>query len=221
MPTRIYEITRDEFVNCDAEVVVGRPWEPIICPADPEHRNSWRPAGSITIDLEESGRGECLWTLMSDCLLSEGVIDELKGNGVSGFTTNEVCATGHSPTGITYAQFSAVGWGGIAPESSGIKLTEACRHCGRKRYSPPVRLEKLFDERQWDGSDVFMIWPMTKFIFVVQRVKDILDNLGVSGLKLLPIEDLKLKGYGFAASRLRYHFPADRAAEIGRASGLD
>jgi hypothetical protein len=221
MQDQVYVFRRDEFVNCDAEVVVGRPWEPIICPAEPDHRNSWRPPGPITIDLEESGRTECLWTLMSDCLLGEAVIDELQGNRVTGFATNGVRTVGHSPSGINYSQFSAIGWGGIAPESSGIHVVEGCRHCGYKRYSPPLHMDKLFDELRWDGSDVFMIWPMTKFIFVVQRVKDILDELGVSGLKLLPIEELKLKGYGFAAHRLKYHFPADRAAQIAGAVGLD
>jgi hypothetical protein len=158
---------------------------------------------------------------MSDCLLSGAIIEELGSRKYTGFMTDEVHMTSPSPVGFSYLQFKAVGWGGMASEQSGIKRTYHCPACGHSRYSSLLRADKLFDASQWDGSDIFLIWPLSKFIFATERVARLLIDLRVTGLEILPVEELNIEGDGFTTGRLSYCLPSDRAATIGNPLGIN
>jgi hypothetical protein len=185
------------------------------------HRNSWRLPGPITIDPDESDSAECLWTFLSDCLISEAVVEEFRSRGFTGLTTTEVRLSKRNQLGRTHTQFIPSGWGGIASKKSGIELTYRCDGCRYSKYSSLCFPEKLFDPRQWDGSDVFIIWPLPKFIFVTSRVADVLRELRVSGIELIPIERMKTTRSGFTPGRLSHYLPSSRAIEIGEPLGID
>jgi hypothetical protein len=74
----------------------------------------------------------------------------------------------------------------------------------------------MFDASQWDGSDVFMIWPLPKFLFVTERVAQILTACQVSGVELVPIQELQMGNDGLAPGRLSYIMPENRAAAFGK-----
>lgn len=221
MAQEIFCIRRSRHVDCVAEVVKGHNYVPVVCPVNPDHSTTRLVRGPITIDPEESGTTECLWTWMSDCLLNEAVIEEMRSAGFTGFTTDPVEMTNSSRIGLTYAQFRAIGWGGMAPAESGIRLTYRCEHCLRLRYSALLRPERLFDEKNWDGSDVFMIWPLSAFKFVVGRVAELMRDLRVTGIDLVPIKDLDTGKDGFGPGRLSYSMPVERAVAIGRPLGIE
>ena len=158
---------------------------------------------------------------MSDCLLSEAIIEEMRSRGFTGFKTDLVKSVANSSLGITYAQFRAIGWGGIAPKESGIMLTYKCKECLRMRYSAPQRPESLFNPTTWDGSDVFIIWPLANYMLVTRRVANFIRELSVSGIELVPLSQIDTGSDGFGPARLSHYFPTQRAQLIGRPLGID
>ena len=208
-------INRSTVVDCEAHVIAGHRYDAVSCPVNPRHSTTVPVFGPITIDPNEGDTSECLWTFMSDCLLSEAVVEEMRAVGISGFETADVLMSAPSRLGATYKQIRPIGWGGIASPASGITVTSRCDACLHTTYSSLLYPDKLFDATQWDGSDVFMIWPMPKFIFVASRVADLLKELHVKGLELVEIDDLEIPKYGFTVGQLSHHMPPELARRIG------
>ena len=186
-----------------------------------DHKGAVASTGAITIDPTESDTTECLWTFNSDCLLSDAVIRSFALNNVTGFETGEVRATQPSPLGLTYSQLVPCGWGGVADGSSGIELTYSCHGCGYKKYSALRYPRKLFNAACWDGSDVFIIWPLPRFIFVTEKVSEIFREMDTSGVEFTPIEQLDVGKWGFSPGRLSDHSPRQLALQIGKTLGID
>lgn len=220
MSDQIFHLTESKVTSCEAEVIQGRENAPITCPLNAGHRRAWRVPGSVTIDTDESDSGECLWTPLADCLLSDTVISELRAKGITGFATGEVHATGERFIPYTYFQLLVRGWGGLARKECGIELVYSCDGCGYQKYSSLLDPTQMFDVDSWDGSDVFMIWPLPQFIFVTSRVVDAFRNMHVSGVEFQPIEEVVTTGTGFAPGRLSHFFPAEQAARIGMPLGI-
>lgn len=218
MSSRIYVLRRPRSGG-QGWLLKDRPYSPIICPANPEHRSAWRQPGPLIIDGTESDTTDCLWTPMSDCLLRHAVIEQLEVHGCTGFAIDEVICNNASETyrwsGNPYKQFYPTGWGGIAPEECGIVEIVRTTCCGHLRYSGLRRSELLFDSAQWDGSDVFMIWPLPKFIFVTEKVAKILWAAKVKGLVCQKIEELKFSfSTDFSPGRLSHWMALDRAKNL-------
>jgi hypothetical protein len=221
MLSQLFEMVPSEVISCEAEVVKDREYEPITCPLDANHKRAWRLPGPVTIDPIESDTADCLWTPLSDCLVSDVLIHELRTNNVAGFETEEVNLTRASPVGRTYSQLVVRGWGGVADKSSGIELVNYCKGCHYMKYSALCDPNRLFDSTAWDGSDVFMIWPLPKFIFVTKKVVDLFSRLKVKGAAFIPIGSINAGGNGFCPGRLSHHFPNHVALRIGKPLGID
>lgn len=220
MADQAFVLRRSRSIACAASLISDRDYEPIICPAVPGHRSSRRLPGPVTIDLDESDSAECLWTMLGDCLMGAHVIEELRSNGCERFEEGLVKASGQSQIGTVYRQFRATGWGGVAPPESGVALQYRCEFCGHLRYSPLTHPERLFDRTQWDGSDIFMIWPLPMFIFVSPRAAKILQDLEVLGVDVIPITALRVGDSGFSPGRLSSWLPQRRADELGLQLGI-
>lgn len=139
--------------------------------------------------------------------------------GIDFVPTNAV--TKRAGENLKVWEATIVGWGGqLAPES-GVQLEEECPACHNRYYSPIRDAERLIQLDQWDGSDVFMMWPLAKFMFVTEKVADlVIQNLitGVTLRKTLP-PDL-LAGDGFGPGGLALWMPEARAHEIGDRLGI-
>jgi hypothetical protein len=98
------------------------------------------------------------------------------------------------------------GWGGLAPKSSGVKLKKWCRHCGHTYYSPLWKPTNLVDSTKWDGADIFIVWPLPRFILVTDRVVSLLKKHAITGWTATSVENLILRG-GFSPGRLEYYMP--------------
>src|SRR5439155_13113173 len=81
-----------------------------------------------------------------------------------------------------------VGWAGVAPPESGIRVIETCSSCGLLHYSCFDNSLRLINESQWDGTDFFMVWPLPRFIFVTDRVKKTIEEKGWRGARFIAIE---------------------------------
>jgi len=112
------------------------------------------------------------WTVYGDPLVSVKVARDFRAAGFTGllFLEVEFFSTSESPFGRDSLELRPSGWGGIAPQESGVRLIEECRYCGRQVFSGYTDSSKIFDIDAWDGSDFFFIWPLPKYIMVTETV---------------------------------------------------
>jgi hypothetical protein len=89
------------------------------------------------------------------------------------------------------------GWAGEATRESGITMLEHCEACGHTTYSDCTCPKRLIDLSLWDGSDFFIVWPLPKFVFVTDKVAELVRREEYSGVRLLRVGDLAFGGTGF------------------------
>jgi hypothetical protein len=73
----------------------------------------------------------------------------------------------------------------------------------------------LIDPQAWDGSDFFMVWPLPRFVFVTDRVVQIIRAEEFTGVDLTEVTDLEAKSSTLSPGRLSHWFPEARANELG------
>jgi len=164
----------------------------VICPANSGHQRAGRRIGKLSVDLPRDFERDFIWTWHSDCLLTKRAVDVLRKNRVTGFETLPITARFKQSLVKPPELFElrVIGWAGIAPLSSGVRLVEHCEHYGHLVYSGFKDPTKLFDPGLWDGSDFFMIWPLPRFIFLTERAKNVIERAGLEGAILVPAEKL-------------------------------
>ena len=108
----------------------------------------------------------------------------------------------------------------MASAESGINLVERCDACGYLRYSGCDNPEKLIDVSQWDGSDFVKVWPLPNFIFVTDRVIQVIRDHRLKGAVLKQPGELELSG-DLSPGRLSYWMPEERARELGATLGIE
>jgi hypothetical protein len=106
------------------------------------------------------------------------------------------------------------GWGGFVSAAAGTRLKEWCHGCGYNKYviADP---SQLIDAAAWDGSDIFVVWPLPVYRFASDRLAEILRTEGVSGLELVPATSIpgKQSGWVVGADALTL-MPEARAREL-------
>lgn len=155
--------------------------------------------------------------------VQEHVLELLHSEGVTGFATKPVTAQfEHEADSTPPRLFELVvtGWGGVAPERSGIKLEERCPACGLLTYSAFRDPSQLIERSQWDGSDLFIVWPLPKFIFVTERVARIFRSNELTGATLQCPNELTARGGSISPGRFSYRMPEARAIELAAHLGI-
>jgi hypothetical protein len=178
-----------ELADWDDEVSLG---DPIICPADPGHRGAGQRRSNLSLVLPSQNFKDIIWTWMSECLLQDHVLELFNKQKFTGFETRPAHAK--IPKGsqsVRLHELVITGWGGMAPPSSGIRLIEECKPCGYQVYSIYSNPSLIFDQSKWDGSDFFMVWPLPRYIFVTDRVRQSIVDAGFRGAKFQKPSDLK------------------------------
>ena len=115
------------------------------------------------------------------------------------------------------SELLVTGWGGIAPESSGIREVDRCRACGHLLYSGIEEPRELIDIDKWDGSDFFIVWPLPRYRFVTARVAQVCNKYRLSGVSLnrnFPSPSRAVLP-GYSPGRLSYYMPPQRAHLLG------
>lgn len=199
----------------------------VTCPLNEFHMRPGARTCDLSIVLPNKPVQDFVWTWMNECLIQDHVLGIFRSRGVTGFQVKPVRARferpGHKPLPVLW-ELVVTGWGGMAAEASGIKLKTSCEGCGMLRYTDLSAHERLLDESQWDGSDVFMVWPLPKFRLVTARVADLIRERRFSGATLTPISKINsLFGStpGFGPGRLSYWMPKERAKQLGAPLGID
>lgn len=181
-----------------------------ICAVNPQHRDAGRK-NPLKVMLVSSPPDDCVWTWYSELTVQDRVLEIFRDHKITGFTTAPVVArwkerdvdwepgdqnAGLSPDELVseplpnLTEIKVHGWGGFAPPESGIRLLNLCPGCGWTHYTSYCDPSRLADPAQWDGSDMFHVWPLPKHIFISSRLAEVLQVEEVSGVQLVPIAEL-------------------------------
>lgn len=112
------------------------------------------------------------------------------------------------------------GWGGWGAPAAGVTLAWSCSACGDKDYriAEPSR---LIDPAAWDGSDLFIVWPLPNFRFASSRLAGILRSEKILGVQLIPASKITVKrGAKVSPGPIAYSMPEERARELSRRFGV-
>jgi hypothetical protein len=219
---QFWNLHRPESMVSEADYRDGADWEGVTCPVDDEHQRAGRRITDLDVEVRSGVKADFLWTFLSDCLIQDRVLELLRKNEVTGFEVKPV--TTHfkrqcSDKPPRLWEFIVIGWAGIAPADSGIRLDESCGACGLLEYSGCSDPSKLIDARQWDGSDIFMVWPLPRYIFVTDRVAQLVRDNRLRGCVLKRPSELDVSR-GFSPGRLNCWMPDARARELGEPLGI-
>jgi hypothetical protein len=210
--------------NRQAVVATRRDLEPITCPVDKGHARAGKRIGMLSVSGAPAVvKKDFVWVWGKEVLVSQRVLDIFDKHHVTGFEVKPVKVShrrknqGQPPE---LFELVVVGWGGVAAAASHPKLKYWCPHCHHKHYTIGAP-SRLIDPAQWDGSDLFMVWPLPNYRFVSDRLADILRRERVSGVKLIPASEIPMeRGGGASPGYLRYSMPEDRARELDEQFGL-
>jgi hypothetical protein len=202
----------------------GRKYTQISCPTHEHHRGAERGIGNLAIRIPPSGVKDFTWSWMSDILVSRRVLDLFVKHHVTGFETRPAdvlfpkSAKGEPPE---LFDLVVTGWGGLAASAAGVKVVEYCPDCGHKIFTV-AEPSRLIDPTAWDGSDLFIVWPLPGYRFASDRLTSILRQEKVSGLKLIPSYEIPTKkGARLNPGPLAMHMPEARARELSERFGID
>ena len=161
-----------------------------ICPLNPDHRLAPWPT-ELKIVLPRQQVGDFVSTWMSDLLVQERTLELLREEGITGFEVRPAQARFKRPVWGTPPplwQIVVTGFAGMAaPESGCHPVGEVCPACGWQNYRTPSNMPDMLDERAWDGSDLFIVWPYPRFIFASDRMKRLVERLKLTGVKFEPL----------------------------------
>src|SRR6266513_6331748 len=202
----------------------------VACPINAKHRRGGRRTKNLRVVLGSIEVFDVMWTWVNECLIQQHVLDAFEQQGFSGFQVKPVEARFKRPGADKPPrlwEFVVTGWAGFASPESGMRLdeTRSCLHCGSLHYTRPTDYSRLIDETKWDGSDFFMVWPLPKYIFVTDRVREFAQTNGFRLVEFAHVADLQdpflqqLKS-GPSPGRLSYWMPEDRARELGEPLGI-
>jgi hypothetical protein len=172
-----------------------------------------------------------MWTVYSECLITDKTARIFKSEKLTGYDLSPVTISGiesnwKSDNDVPqFWELQLRGWAGIAKPESGIRLLNFCKHCGLSSYRDFDNPAQLIDQSQWDGSDFFMVWPLPRFVFVTEKVKNIIQSEKLTGCKLIPVEELlhstdEDKVGTLSPGRLKRWMPEERARKLGEPLGI-
>jgi hypothetical protein len=167
-----------------------------------------------------------MWTSNGEALIQPNVLKALRDSHITGFDVAP--ARGRFPNGVAESvpdlwELFVTGWGGVARRDSGVSLesSKSCPHCGHLVYTSVTNPSQLFDTEAWDGSDVFMVWPLPRFIFATDRVAQLIMSEEFTGVELTELSELRVSSHELTPGRLSYWFPRQKAHRIGGPLGIE
>ena len=226
-----------------AEWATDRSTERIPCKLKPDSHRLHRFVGPVDVLLTSKRITDFVRTYYGEFLVQDRVLRMFREEGFTGFEVHPVTARMKirarevDPcddfSGVSERQAERVqvpvfgelvrtGWGGHAPPESGIRLLERCPDCGYSNYTSWDDPAYLVDEKQWDGSDFFVVWPLPLLVFVSDRVARFIQREKLTGVRPIPIEQMGVSPHIRTASpgRLKLWMPEEQARELGEPLGI-
>ena len=211
--------------NQQLAIVAGdTKFEQIICPASEWHLRAGRRLGDLRATIPPSGIKDFSWTWSHDILVSEHLLDVFPKHRVNGYEIR--------PTTVSYSKRSTTkppalyelittGWGGMASAAADLTLAKTCPACNFRDYAIAAP-SRLIDPASWDGSDLFIVWPLPRYRFASDRLATILREEKITGVKLVSATDIPFKpGSTASPGRLLDWMPESRARALGDPLGIN
>lgn len=199
--------------------------ETVICPINDGHQHTGKRLTNLSVILPNGPVEDFVWTWYSQCLMQDRTLQLLRAFNFTGFEVKPVTArfkrsTAEQPP--TLWELILTGWAGMANPASGLRFDEAksCAICGHLTYTGLLHPEQLIDEKAWDGSDFFMVWPFPRFVFVTERVVSMIGEHDLTGVQIACGSNFKSVTDEFSPGRLSYLMPEKRARELGEPLGI-
>jgi hypothetical protein len=187
----------------------------IICPANEGHSRGGKRITDLSVILRPSSIRDVIWTWYSDVLISQRALDCFRRHHVTGFMVKEVHVIFPKAIKAPPKLFELVvtGWGGTG-RCAGVRLIKSCHACGHKVYSI-AEPSRLVDPKEWDGSDLFIVWPLPRFVFASDRLAHVISEEKISGIDVIPASDIPMqKGASASPGALTRWMPEERAREL-------
>jgi hypothetical protein len=184
--------------------------EELRCPVNPNHKRGGRRLSQLHVHFNTKElHNDFLWTWQSDCLIKKSATDALRRAGVTGFDIRPAVVYWRGDLkSLDYDEFIVTGWGGIARLDSGVAVTDLCPECDYIHYSGVTDWKRLIDWSQWNGSDMFLVWPLPRYILLTDKGRSKVHDLGLTGLSIDSLETLP-RPDGFSPGRLSYWLPEE------------
>jgi hypothetical protein len=187
------------------------------CARYPEHFHlSMRLNRPLAAVLTEGRVGNVSWVNYGDLLIDRHTLDVLENARATGYTAE--------PVVVNQGQWfllRALGWGGMAASDSKIYRADYCEICKYVNYKVRALPTCLVDVNQWDRSDMFMVWPLSKFIVVTRRIAKELSRAGITGLACVPEIAILRRSDTYGPGRLSNYMDLDLAIARGNVSHID
>jgi hypothetical protein len=211
--------------NQQLAIVAGdTKFEQITCPSDNGHLRAGRRLGDLRATIDPAGVKDFTWTWSHDILASERLLDVFLKHRITGYEIR--------PATVTYPKRSPAkppalheliitGWGGMASSAAGLTVVESCPACNYRTYAI-AEPSRLIDPAAWDGSDLFIVWPLPLYRFASNRLARILRDERITGVKLIPAPGIAFKrGNHATPGRLLNWMPPSRARALGDRLGIN
>jgi hypothetical protein len=188
-----------------------------LCSRRPEHaaRARWTRPLKVISPIQPMTDFE--WTVYGDIIVNSEIAESFRNAKFSGvqFSPSEFYTSTETPFGRSSFELRVTGWGGRAPVESGIREIERCPYCKNTVFSGYTHPERLFNIDGWDGSDMFLIWPLPRYIMVTGRVRDFISDAKYTGVRFRKLTELPPVVAGtLTPGNLHNWFDDDRLAVI-------
>lgn len=193
----------------------------VVCPVSDGHQRGGKRLTNLSVALSGSSVEDIVWTWYSECLVSDRVLELFRAGGFTGFDVKPVKVrfkrSKDQPPKLW--ELVVTGSAGTAPPESGVKLLEHCSGCNLSYYSSCTNPSRLIDGSRWDGSDFFTVWPLGKYIFVTERVAQMIRAERLTGAALKAPGELDFSGNRtgkISVDLSSYPMPEEGPQELGR-----
>jgi hypothetical protein len=199
-------------------------YEKITCPSDDGHLRGGRRLGDLRVTIDPGGVKDFSWTWSHDILASERLLDVFLKHRITGYEIRPATASYSKRSPVkppTIYELIITGWGGMASSAAGLTVVESCPACNYRTYAI-AEPSRLIDPASWDGSDLFIVWPLPRYCFASDRLANLLREERITGVKLIPALDIPFKrGNRATPGRLLNWMPASRAHALGDPLGIN
>ena len=186
--------------------------------------HKFRSSEPLKCLVRKKSFGDMIWTASfpKHCFVSERLLGIFRDEKLTGFETAPAkmkLVFEHEPSDRIFHQLIFTGWGGVADPRSGIAQIpdERSNHA----YSEPTDRSLIFDQRQWDGTDFFLLFPFMGRRFVTERVKRVLEKFKIKRFICTEIAHLSRGCPTILPAPLRCYYTDERAKELGGKLGID
>ena len=191
-------------------------------PSDPGHQRGGKRLNDLNITLSRGTVQDFVWTWYSECLFQCQVLTLFRSEGFTGFDVKPIKARfkkgNHEPP--TLWELVVRGWGGVADQNLASDDFCIVRDVNLRNTLASGNPQNLIDDKQWDGSDFFIVWPMPRLVFVTERVANCIRDHQLTGVLLRDVRGLTDVGKdGLSGGRLSDWMPESRARELGERPG--